>query len=64
MNALRHRSIRFAVGLAGLWMLLPGCADSTQTIVENGVITASNSLLTAILQGFIQAASTANSATG
>jgi hypothetical protein len=44
---------RFALAVLGTTFFLSGCDPTISSTVENGIITASNSLLTAWLQALI-----------
>ncbi len=55
------RRWRLASVLAGIVLFLGGCDPTTQATVENGIITASTSLLGAFLQAAIALAQDPNS---
>lgn len=57
------RLMRWVVALTGMTFILGGCDPTIQTTVENGIISASNSLFTAFLQAAVQVVTEAVSTT-
>jgi hypothetical protein len=54
---------RLALLAAGATFFLSGCDPQIRSTVENGIITLSTSLLSSVLQAFIQLAQEANQQT-
>lgn len=52
----RSVRMRAMAGVAGSALLLGGCDPTIQTTVENGIITATNSLIASFFQAVLQLA--------